>query len=266
MTAIRLDELSSVEFGKLVKKSPLVIIPVGAVEEHGRHLPLCTDSVQPEYIAEKVAEKLNGPVLIAPSIRYANCVSTRHFPGTLSLSYDTVRALFKDILSELVRNGIRKIIVMSGHAGAAHMVAMRDAGEAVTEACPDLTLMVLSDFDIAYELKGKEFDERDGHAGTIESSRVMAIKPKLVKRGGRASYDRPPKFMLTAHPELYFPDGYMGAPSKATAAQGRRINTYIINGLLEHIKKNFTTPRPPTLSQPKTQTPSKPQATPPEKK
>jgi len=241
MTTIRLDELTSTEFGKLVKKNPLVIIPLGAVEEHGSHLPLCTDSVQPEYIAEKVADKIKGPVLIAPSIRYGNCVSTRNFPGTLSISSKTLRLLMKDIISELARNGIRKVMVLSGHAGGAHMVTLREAGEAVVDSCPDMKLMILSDYDIAYELRGKEFDDKDGHAGTIESSRVMAIKPKLVKgtRRNRASFTRPPKFMTVAHPEEFFPGGYMGDPSKASPAQGRRINAYIVQGLLEHISKNF---------------------------
>lgn len=241
MTAIRLDELTSKDFGKIVKKNPLVIIPIGAVEEHGSHLPLCTDSVQPEYIAEKVAELAKGPVLIAPSIKYGNCVSTRNFPGTLSISSKTLRLLIKDIISELARNGIRKVMVLTGHAGGAHMVALREAGDAVIESVPDLKLMILSDYDIAYELRGKEFDEKDGHAGTIESSRVMAINPKLVKgtSKNKANFTRPPKFMTVAHPEQYFPGGYMGDPSKATAAQGRRVNKYIIEGLVEHIKRNF---------------------------
>jgi len=239
MTAYRLDELSSAEFGKLVEKNPIVFLPLGAVEEHGAHLPLCTDSVQPEHIVEKVAARLPGPVLIAPPIRYANCVTTRNFPGTISLSFDTVRSLVEDILNELCRNGIRRVVIVSGHAGGAHMAALRTAGETVVEGTPDLRLMVLSDYDIAYELKGKEFDERDGHAGTIETSRVMAIRPRLVKKRGVKSYDRPPRFMVLAHPERHFPTGVMGDATIASAAQGRRINEYIVKGLVEFVKQNM---------------------------
>jgi len=239
MTVYKLDELSSNEFGVLVKKNPIVFLPLGAVEEHGAHLPLCTDSIQPEYIVEKVAAKLPGPVMIAPAIRYGNCVTTAHFPGTISLSFDTLRALIEDILEELCRNGIRRIVIVSGHAGGAHMSALRTAGETVVEGTPDLKLMVLSDYDIAYELRGKEFDPRDGHAGTIETSRVMAIKPKLVKKRGVKNFNRPPRFMLTAHPEQYFPSGVMGDASKGSPAQGRRINEYIVNGLTELIKQNM---------------------------
>jgi len=239
MTVHKLDEPSSAEFGALVKKDPLVFLPLGAVEEHGAHLPLCTDSVQPEYIVEKVAAKLPGPVLIAPPIRYGNCVTTRNFPGTISLSFDTLRALIEDILEELCRNGIRRIVIVSGHAGGAHMAALRTAGETVVEETPDLRLMVLSDYDIAYELRGKEFDDRDGHAGAIETSRVMAIRPGLVKKRGIRSYDRPPRFMIVAHPEKHFPTGVMGDATGASPAQGRRINGFIIKGLVALISQNL---------------------------
>jgi len=239
MPAYKLDELSSEEFGKLVEKNPIVFLPLGAVEEHGAHLPLCTDSIQPEHIVEKVAARLPGLVLIAPAIRYGNCVTTRNFPGTISISFDTLRALIGDILEELCRNGIRRVVIVSGHAGGAHMAALRTAGETAVEKVPDLRLMVLSDYDLAYELKGKEFDERDGHAGTIETSRVMAIRPKLVKKRGVNSYDRPPRFMVMAHPEKHFPTGVMGDATIASPGQGRRINEYIIKGLVELVKTNL---------------------------
>jgi creatinine amidohydrolase len=239
MTVHKLDELSSAEFGKLVRSNPLVMLPLGAVEEHGAHLPLCTDSVQPVYIVEKVAARLPGAVIIAPLLPYANCSTTRNFPGTISLSFDALRAIMVDILSELCRNGIRRIVVVTGHAGGAHMAALRIAGESVVQRTTDLKLMVLSDYDIAYELKGKEFDERDGHAGTIETSRVMAIKPKLVKKRGVRNYNRSPRYMVVPDPERYFPCGVMGDPTKASPAQGRRINEYIVKGLTELIKQNM---------------------------
>jgi creatinine amidohydrolase len=239
MAVLMLDELSSAEFGKIIEKKPLVLLPIGAVEEHGAHLPLCTDSVQPEYIAGKVAAKLPGTVLIAPPIRYGNCVTTRNFPGTISLSVDTLRALIEDILEELCRNGIRRIVILSGHAGAAHLAALRTAGETVVEETPELKLMVLSDYDIAYELRGREFDDRDGHAGAIETSRVMAIKPRLVKKRGVKNFERPPRFMISAHPEAYFPSGVMGDATKASPAQGRRVNEYIVKGLVDMINSNM---------------------------
>ncbi len=239
MAAIRLDELSSREFGALVKKNPLVILPVGAVEEHGSHLPLCTDSIQPEHIAVRVAALVPGPVLIAPPIRYGCCSTTRNFPGTISLSFDTLRSVVGDILCELCRQGVRRALVLSGHAGGSHMAALRLAGEAAVQSHTDLRLMILSDYDIAYELRGREFDERDGHAGAIEPSRVMAIEPRLVKGRGARSYERPPRFLVLANPEASFPSGVVGDPRAASASKGRRINEHIVRGLADLIIRHL---------------------------
>ena len=121
--------MTSVEFRKRVGPKSVVIWPIGAVEEHGPHLPLCTDSVQPEKVAEDVAKATGA--LIAPSLRFGNCGATSKFPGTLSLSFDSLRAIAYDVISELARNGFKKIVVLSGHAGRLHMAALRAAGEKV---------------------------------------------------------------------------------------------------------------------------------------
>ena len=124
-----LDELSTNEAAQAAKDGAVVIFPVGSVEEHCEHLPLCTDSVQPEYIALEVAKKTG--CLVAPSFRYGICNATRNFPGTLTIQFDTLYRLALDVLSELVRNGFKKIIVLSGHAGNSHMVALRLAAQEI---------------------------------------------------------------------------------------------------------------------------------------
>jgi len=239
MVAYKLDELSSAEFGALVKKNPIVFLPLGAVEEHGAHLPLSTDSLQPEYIVEKVAARLPGPALIAPPIRYGNCVTTRGFPGTISLSFDTLRALIEDILEELCRNGVRRVVIVSGHAGGAHMAALRTAGETVVEDTPDLKLMVLSDYDIAYELKGKEFPETDGHGGLIETSRVLGIRPELVGPDRPSGRNTAPKYMVLPDPEAYFKAGISGDTKDASAARGKRIDDFVVEELCRLAAENF---------------------------
>jgi creatinine amidohydrolase len=214
-----LDELSMVEFKEKMKDEPVVILPFGAVEEHGAHLPLCTDSIQPEFVAEKVAKEIGA--LIAPPIRYGYCSSTRNFPGTITISFDTLRALAYDVLSDLVRNGVRKIVVLSGHAGRVHMAALRlAAGKVVDES--DVKIMVLSDYDIAYELLEKDdsVPKDDGHSGMIETSRVLAIKENLVKGKGEPGMTRPPKFMVLKNPEKHIPSGVMGGrPDKSLEGQ-----------------------------------------------
>jgi creatinine amidohydrolase len=235
-----LDELSTKEAEKAAKDGAVVIFPIGSVEEHGEHLPLCTDSIQPEYIALEVAKKTG--CLVAPPFRYGICNATRNFPGTLTIQFDTLYKIAHDVLSELVRNNFKRIIVLSGHAGNSHMVALRLAAQEVIikdseeEVQKKVRIMVLSDFDFAEELTPKYAEVNDGHAGTLETSRMMAIKPELVKSKGEASVWNMPRFEVVAHPELYFPSGVNGDPTVATAEKGQKINRYIIEQVEKLVK------------------------------
>ncbi|HJX04453.1 MAG TPA: creatininase family protein, partial [Thermoplasmata archaeon] len=206
--AVLVEDITSAEFARRAKKKPLVIVPFGSVEEHGSHLPLCTDSFQAEEIALRIAPMFDA--MVCPAIRYGECRSTRNFPGTLSLSSDTVKGLARDVMAELWRNGIDKIMMISGHAGSSHMAAIREAALEVVEEHRQLKIMVLSDYDIAYELRGKEFPEDDGHGGLIETSRILGIRPKLVGESRPRGRERPPRFMILPDPERYFPTGIIG--------------------------------------------------------
>ena len=227
-----LDELSTKEAAQAAKEGTVVIFPVGSVEEHGDHLPLCTDSIQPEYVALEVAKKTG--CLVAPPFRYGICNATRNFPGTLTIQFDTLFNVARDVLSELVRNGFKRIIVLSGHAGSSHMVALRLAAQDVIIKAEEgrdqkkTRIMVLSDFDFTQELTPKYADVNDGHAGTLETARMMAIKPKLVKTKGEASVWQMPRFEVVANPEIYFPSGVNGDPRAASVEKGQKINQHII--------------------------------------
>lgn len=226
-----LDDLSTFEFKKRLEmdKNVVVILPIGAVEEHGKHLPLSTDSIQPEYIAEKVASELD--VLIAPPIRYGICNATRNFPGTISLSFDTFRALINEVLSELCRHGVRNIVILSGHAGRIHMSALRVAGEAVMGKFPDIKLLLLSDYEIIYEFQGDKFPDWDGHAGSVETSRMMAIRPDLIKGPGETNKAEFPPYRILINHEKYFPNGVMGDPTKASEDKGKSWNDLVVKEL-----------------------------------
>ena len=229
------------EAKEAAKAGMVVILPIGSVEEHGDHLPLCTDSVQPEYVALEVAK--NEGCLVAPSLRYGVCTAARNFPGTISIQFDSLHRIIRDVLSELIRNGFVRIIVLSGHAGQSHMAALRLAAQEVilqnenagSQKKP--RIMVLSDYDFAYELKGKYFSEKDGHAGAIETSRIMAIKPNLVKAKGKAGFPQMPRFEIVAHPERYFPGGVIGDPASASSSKGRMVNKYVIEHVTNLVKE-----------------------------
>lgn len=232
-----LDDLTRDEFAERVKEGTLVILPIGAVEEHGPHLPLCTDSIQAENLAIRLSERFNA--LVAPPIRYGECMTVKNFPGTITLTFDTTRALAREIVAELARNGIRRVLVLSGHAGRAHMTALREAGKAVVAQYKDLRLLVLSDYELAYGLLGSEFDADDGHAGTIETSRVMQIRGDLVKELPERSVPKPSLYRVVDDPERFFPTGYWGDPTKATKEQGQKVEDYVFDELVKMIDEHL---------------------------
>ncbi|MGA2386122.1 MAG: creatininase family protein [Candidatus Bathyarchaeia archaeon] len=235
------DELTMSEVEKAAKSGMVVIFPVGSVEEHGAYLPLSTDSLQPEFIALEVAKRTKS--LVLPTLRYGVCLSTRNFPGTLSINFSSLYRITFDILSELVRNGFGKILVLSGHAATLHMAALRLAAEKVVlqnEAASvegKVRIMVLSDYDFAYDLRGKSVSEKDGHGGAIETSRIMAIKPSVVKGVGKKSFTQPPLFEVLAHPENHFPTGTIGDPAEASASKGQEINSYVMEQVVKLVQE-----------------------------
>ena len=233
------DELSMPEAEKAAKDKKVVIIPCGSIEEHGDHLPLSTDSLQAEYVALGVAKKTG--CLVAPPLRYGLCNSTRNFPGTITITFDTLRSIMGDILEDFVRNGFKRLLVITGHAGGTHMTAIRLAAKTVVAAHKNEKdrprVMVCSDYDFAFDLKGIEFDERDSHAGTIETSRVTAIRPDLIKGKGKPYYPTFPRFEITPDPEKYFPSGVMGDPTVASAEKGEKINDYVIEQISKLVKE-----------------------------
>ena len=236
-----LDELSTDEAAEAAKQGKVVIFPVGCVEEHGEHLPLCTDSVQSEYVALEVARKTG--CLVAPPFRYGIINAGRNFPGSLTIQFSTLFNVAKDILSELSRNGFNRIIILSGHAGSSHLVALKLAAQEVIHQNGEengkqhTRIMVLSDYDFAEELTEELADPTDGHAGTIETSRVMVMRPDLIKSKGTPSKYTLPRFEVVLHPEQYFPTGVFGDPTAATTEKGQKINTHIIEQVTKLVQE-----------------------------
>ncbi|HET6405072.1 MAG TPA: creatininase family protein [Candidatus Thermoplasmatota archaeon] len=230
---LRLGEMTSPQFAALSPKPPL-LVPVGIVEEHGPHLPLDTDTIQAVATCEAVAERIGA--IVAPALSYGNCSSTRNFPGSFSLSFDTLRAIARDILLDCVRHGIGTVAFVSGHAGGAHMRALKLAAEEVVERHPALRVFVLSDYELVGGLDAP-FPKWDGHAGGLETSRMLALRPDLVKGSAPPHKVQFADFLVDPRPERRFPSGVMGDPTLASAEIGRRANAHIVDRLVEVLQQ-----------------------------
>jgi len=204
-----------------MRRKPVVLLPVGAVEQHGPHLPLGADLIQPLHVLERVAAKTGA--ILAPPVPYGLVQTSRPFPGSVSVSFDALRAYVRDVLAELVRNGFRRIVVVSGHAEGVHMAALRTAAkEVVDRGGADIT--VLSDYDIVYASRFAE--EGEGHAGKIETSRILAQRPELVKGRPARGRNRTPKYAVVRDARRYWP-GVTGDPARASAELGASIDRHV---------------------------------------
>src|ERR1700732_5006776 len=117
MSEVHMNRMSWQEYRERVTQSKApVFLPVGALEQHGPHLPLGTDALLAAAVARTVAERVDG--IVAPPINYGyksqpKCGGGQHFPGTTSLDGGTLSAMTCDILAELGRHGVRNVAVVS---------------------------------------------------------------------------------------------------------------------------------------------------------
>ncbi|MDK9716911.1 MAG: creatininase family protein [Trichlorobacter sp.] len=212
-----------------------VYIPFGALEEHGPHLPLSTDTIQAYQVGKRAAELI--PLFVAPPIPYGNCRSTNCHPGTVSISTTTLRCLLKDLVRSFYRQGMRNVVVLTGHAGGAHRLALQDAGEELLDELSELRIAVVTEYELAKD-EGRGIIETSGdaHAGEIETSRIMHSHPQLLQGTAPEEYPTFPIGILVRDKRRYWPGGVWGDPSKATADKGLRIEQLVACKVVELVK------------------------------
>lgn len=228
---MRLDEWTSDEFARNVKPDTVVILPVGSIEKHGSHLPLGSDLIQPLHVLKEVCEK-TGAVL-APPIPYGVITTTRHYPGGIGISFDSLRSFTRDILRDLVRSGVHRVMILSGHAAHDHMAALRAAAQDVVDEGA-LRASVLSDYDIIYAQK--DLPPKEGHAGMIETSRLLVHRPDLVRGRSPAGSNRLPPYAVVQDAKPYW-DGATGDSSKATKAYGQELDRIVVGELVQLVEE-----------------------------
>jgi creatinine amidohydrolase len=232
-TSRRLIDLDSRTFERRLGANPLVIVPVGALEAHGPHLPLGADQIQAEATATALAEKVDA--WVAPTVAYGSAPGARRFPGTVSLSMAQLETHVVGVLSELARNGVRRLLVLSGHAERGHMAALREAADETMRLHPEARVVVLSDYDFVYELRGKDSPATDGHAGLLETSRVLAIAPETVGAERPVVQNRRSPFLPGSGTPAEWPESVMGDTRTASAELGQRVQAHVLSRLEETV-------------------------------
>lgn len=231
MASILFGELTSAEIAELakMKKKPVVILPMGATEAHGEHLPVWTDSITPYELAKRVAAKTGA--LVLPPINYGFCYTLRPWAGTLSLKSQTFASVIRDITSELVRNGFDRILFMNGHGANATIT-----GHVLKELSDELkfTGCIVSWWDMR-ELE-KICGGSAGHADENEASIVMALtgwKRRVAKPAPSHRYFGRvipmPRDQFTAY-------GYAGKVGGESVERGKKMEKAIVGKLSRLVK------------------------------
>lgn len=217
-----LEECTMEFFEKQRQSIRCVVIPCGSVEEHGPHLPLGTDTLHAVALAGEVARRM--PVWAAPPLWYGLCRSSSQHPGTVGIRSATLRALVMDVVESFYRQGMRSVVVLSGHAGGTHMATLVDAGEELMERFPDLKMAVCSVLDIGRTAwTSIQETPKDSHAGEVETSLMLHLYPQWVQGTAEEAYPEFPEHILVRNKRNYWPTGVWGNPRVASPEKGRRL-------------------------------------------
>ena len=223
------------EFKAALAITKTVVLPFGTVEAHGTGLPLSTDTIAPVTVAEMAAQKM--PILVAPPLHYGVCRSSFQHPGTMTISFETLRSIAGELIESFYAQGIRNILLLTGHGGSTQTPALILAGDEALKRHPDLKIAVaeLSRVDRKGVLALLE-TPNDNHAGEYETSLILAAAPNLVKAQPEASTHTRPDNVLVSDNLRYWPSAIDGDPSKATIEKGIRLLSVLANGVCRLIR------------------------------
>ena len=236
------------ELKELIKKDALIILPVGQVEEHGKHLPVKTDTCIAEEVAKRIGESLKDeiPLLIMPAVWSGYSMkSVAKWPGTIRLKQETFINMVFDICSSIIEMGFKKIMIISthgNHTGALRVVT-RNIADAynIYMALTYPSVMAKEEF-----LKiSKAGPKGSCHSGEYETSLMLYLNENLVDMKNATGQDKiivsskfyPDKVFLSTWGLQKSKTGIYGDPTKATKETGKKIMQAIINNYQKFIKE-----------------------------
>jgi creatinine amidohydrolase len=241
---VLISEMTWTDYDERVRADPpLVLLPVGSLEQHGPHTPLATDTMIPMAISVAIAGRIGA--LVAPAISYGYKSQPRtgggnDFPGTTSLDGETLIHLARDIIKEFARHGVRRMAVMDSHYENEMFLI-----EGIDIALRDLRAQGIDDMKVA-KIRYFEFTSEatlatvfpDGfpgwpleHAGVMTTSVLLHLRPDLVRMDRVPNHppmEYPPYDVFPPDPEQASKTGVLASAREATAEKGELLfNEYV---------------------------------------
>jgi creatinine amidohydrolase len=221
-----------------------VVIPVAALEQHGHHMPVFTDSLLCGEVVRRVSERMQDRVLFTPLMWLGNSHHHMDFAGTVSASPRVYLDLLLDLAEDMLTHGFKRLMFVNGHGG--NIIPGRQALFELRQRHrerTDLLLLFASYWDFGkpdierYKLVQKQV----GHAGEYETSMMLRLRPELV---GDISQLRTVEFGVAFDPGYRgwttkdrSEPGHIGSPQFATAEKGEHLFATFSGGVVEYLEK-----------------------------
>jgi creatinine amidohydrolase len=253
-TSVFYAEQSWPEAERRIAAGAPLFLPLGATEQHGRHMALNVDVVLPSAIAARAAARVGG--LVLPAIAYGNRSQPktgggRAFPGTINLTAHTFSLIVKDVICDLYRQKVRRIVTVNGHYENVWptIEGIELALDAIgRDAARDLTILRIDHWDM---IRKTTLDRifPDGypgieleHASVLETSMMLALRPDLV-HPEEALHDGPAAFLpydrYPRQPDEVPPSGVLSLTAGASAEKGTWLLDDCENGIVDIVNREF---------------------------
>ena len=262
VTEYRYEKLTWPEINEAIEQQQACIVPCGAVEQHGDHLPLDVDLVCPGGIARGVGESIPDQVLVLPTICYGYTGHVMDFPGTINTHYETFIRQVLDVTKSLAYHGFKKIILLNGHGSnmpnldlAARRTNLETDAECILIAWWHLLTI---DKDFLPGWRESQFPGGCSHACELETSLYLyldedGVRQDRIKNHISTLNDGNPYIWgdllgkgpaaLTSWTSTYSPRGVMGQPELATREKGERVYHEAVRQLKEIVEFFRNRPR-----------------------
>lgn len=249
MVKVRISEMSWVDVQKALDRGfRTVVFGVGSNEQHGPHLPTCTDSLIGDDLAYRVTKKL-GKALQAPTINVGCSEHHMAFPGTIDIKPETLKNLIRDYCASLEKNGFKNIIILPWHGGDFNPV--QEATEYLNHHLKEARVISYTDlkgllrFFAKSSMKhGISTSESGAHAGESETSIVLAIRKDLVnmknaEQGFVGNYEEKIPIIFSQGIKYVTRNGVVGDPRRAEAGKGEEYLELWAEKMVDFVRKQI---------------------------
>lgn len=236
-----LEEMNAVQVKRNINEKTIAILVFGACENHGDHMPFGSDFIFPMELAKRIAGKLDKKnFIILPAIPYGLSLHHNEFQMTMSLEPHTLVMVIEDLFRSIIRNGIRRILIINGHDG--NIAPIELAARTIKDKHPEAVISCLEAWwilvgEITHDLF--EVWHGLGHGGEAETSAMLAVRPDLVHM------DSAPKEIIPKLPtdkiRIYWKfneltdTGATGAPKKASLVKGRQAVEALVDTIVSFV-------------------------------